>query len=97
MDFSSLKGELEQVFTEIQEQIQDGDLPSDASLNQFIRLTRQLHSNADEAWADECEDFLHLSLQLQHACKRGLIQDATRLVDSLDDARSYCHRTFKDM
>jgi len=88
---------MEAVFKSIQEKIQDGELPSDEIVNKFIRLTRQFHSNAEEEWAEECEDFLHLSLQLQHACKKGQTQDAIRLVDSLDDARLYCHRTFKDI
>lgn len=95
MDFKSLKKELEQVFLTIQSCFQVGELSSEEDINHFVRLSLQFQTMAPTEWSDEAEDFLHLAKQLQQACKKANIQSATLLVESLDDAMSYCHRTFR--
>ena len=44
----------------------------------------------------EAEDFLHLANQLSRAVKNGELPEVVQLVDSLEDACAYCHRTFRD-
>ncbi len=95
MDFRVLKSSLEQTFQKILDFAQDGQLPDEKLVNQFVRLSTQLHVQADESWVGEAEDFAHLSNQLLQAVKKGKLEDTIRLVDSLQDAQDYCHRTYK--
>ncbi len=95
MDFRALKTSLDQAFQDILEATQDGQIPEEKIVNQFVRLSTQLHVQADEDWVGEAEDFAHLANQLLQAVKKGKREDAIRLVDSLQDAQDYCHRTFK--
>jgi len=95
MDFRDLKTTLDETFQKILDSAQDGQLPEEALVNQFVRLSTQLHVQADESWADEAEDFAHLANQLLQTVKKGKVEDSIRLVDSLQDAQDYCHRTYK--
>jgi len=95
MDFRELKTSLEEVFQAILDTIQDGRLPDEAVVLQFVRLATQLHIQADEDWAGEAEDFAHLANQLLLVVKKGKREDAIRLVNSLQDAQDYGHRTYK--
>jgi XXXCH domain-containing protein len=95
MDFRALKDSLEHSFQDILDKIQDGQVLDEKSVTAFARLSTQLHVQAEEAWAGEAEDFAHLANQLLIAVKKGKSEDAIRLVDSLQDAQDYCHRTFR--
>jgi len=92
----SLKKELQSVFEAIQEKTHIGELPELQDVEQFDRLSRKLLSLAKDEWLGECEDFAHLANQLLKAVKKGLAHDAIQLVESLNDARTFCHRTYKD-
>lgn len=95
MDFRELKSALDETFQKILDSAQDGQLPQETLVNQFVRLSTQLHVQADETWADEAEDFAHLASQLLQTVKKGKLEDSIRLIDSLQDAQDYCHRTYK--
>ncbi len=95
MDFSRVKQELQTRFDAIQAHANEGDLPSASDAQALFRMATQMHKLAPDEWADEAADFLQLVEEL-HACvKKGLLQDAILIVDSLDDARTFCHRTFR--
>ncbi|WP_428563382.1 MAG: GAK system XXXCH domain-containing protein [Solidesulfovibrio sp. DCME] len=96
MEFQTTKRDLETVFTHIQNQVAEASLPDEASVNRLVRLARKLHQLADEDWVDEAEDFSHLAGQLLNAVKKGDVEDCVMLVESLDDAQSFCHRMFRD-
>ena len=64
-------------------------------MNRLARLAQRLHQQADEDWMDEAEDFSHLAGQLLGACKKGDVEGAVMLVESLDEAQTFCHRTYK--
>jgi len=95
MDFKALKASLDTTFQAICNTIQDGQVPEEKLVNSFVRLCTQLHMQADEDWMGEAEDFAHLANQLLLTVKKGKLEDAIRLIDSLQDAQDYCHRTFK--
>lgn len=97
MDFSKLKQRLTETFERIQQRTQHGELPAVADAEQFARHTRLLLSAADDDWAGEAEDFDQLAQQLVQVVKKGLLEDSIMLVESLDDAQNYCHRTFRDV
>lgn len=94
MHFPTLKHEMETLFSSIQETSATGEIPDKERIDQFVRLCRQMHSQAEEAWEGESEDFLHLALQLQKAVKNDDIPGAILLIESLDDARLFCHQNF---
>lgn len=94
MDFSALKRRMEECFTDIQGKAQTGELPPVEAVDGFLRLCLHMHSDAPDDWADEADDFCHLARELQLAVKQKRIEDAVMLVESLDDARTYCHRAF---
>jgi len=95
MDFRALKASMDEAFQSILEILQDGQVPEEQLVNKFSRLCTQLHVQAEDDWAGEAEDFAHLANQLLQAVKKGKREDAIRLVDSLQDAQDYCHRTYK--
>ena len=95
MDFRALKASLEQTFQAIVDATQEAQIPDEALVNKFSRQCTQLHMQAEEAWVGEAEDFAHLANQLLQTVKKGKREDAIRLVDSLQDAQDFCHRTFK--
>ena len=95
MSFASVKQELETVFNAILEKAKTGDMPEMADVQTFVRLTTRMQSFSDDDWADEYEDFSQLAQQFLHAVKKKELQDAIRLVESLNDAKTYCHRDFK--
>ena len=96
MEFKTTKRDLEAVFAKIQSQVEDATLPDEETVNRLARLARKMHQLADEDWMDEAEDFSHLAGQLLNAVKKGDVEDCVMLVESLDDAQSFCHRTFRD-
>lgn len=96
MDFKSTKRDLEEAFTRIVNQVDEANLPDEATANRFSRLASRLHQIADEAWMDEAEDFSHLAGQLLNAVKKGDVESCVMLVESLQDAQSFCHRTFRE-
>ena len=96
MEFQTTKRDLETVFTKIQNQVADANLPDRADVDRFARLAQRLHQMADENWMDEAEDFSHLAGQLLNAVKKGDVEGCVMLVESLGDAQAYCHRMFRD-
>jgi XXXCH domain-containing protein len=92
----TLKKDLEVIFDSILEKSKTGEVPSESEVAQFERLSRRFLSMANDAWLEECEDFVHLANQLLKAVKKGQAHDAIQLVESLNDARTFCHRTYKD-
>ena len=96
MDFKTTKRDLEAVFATILSQIEDVTLPDEATVNRFARLAARMHQMADEAWMEEAEDFSHLAGQLLITVKKRDAEGCVMLVESLQDAQSFCHRTFRE-
>lgn len=96
MEFKTTKRDLETVFTHIQNQVAEANLPDEEMANRLVRLARKMHQLADEDWMDEAEDFSHLAGQLLNAVKKGDVEVCVMLVESLADAQSFCHRMFRD-
>lgn len=96
MQFKVVKQDLEKVFNTILQATSNAELPKEEDVAHFVRLSRLMHGQAEEEWVYEAEDFLHLATQFQMAVKNKELQDAILIVESLDDARSYCHRTLNE-
>ena len=96
MEFSALKSGMEKSFLAIQTRTSLGELPEPDQVNTFVRLCRQLHTQAPDEWADEAGDFSHMAEKLLQAVKNGQVEESVLCVESLSDAQSYCHRLFKD-
>lgn len=94
MEMKKLKQEMQSLFATIQESTQLGELPSLQETAQFERLARRLLTMASEDWMDECEDFVHIVDQLHKSVKQGQASDAILLVESIADAKTFCHRTY---
>ncbi|GAB6037833.1 hypothetical protein JCM15519_23920 [Fundidesulfovibrio butyratiphilus] len=95
MNFVALKKNLEDSFQKILDLTHDGQMPDEKLASHFSRLCTQLHMQAKESWVGEAEDFAHLANQLLQTVKKKKLEDSIRLVNSLQDAQDYCHRTFK--
>lgn len=96
MEFTALKAGLESSFQEIQTCTSHGELPEIDQVNAFVRLCRQLHTQAPDEWADEAGDFAHMAEKLLQAVKNGAAEESVLCVESLNEAQTYCHRMFKD-
>jgi len=96
MDFKTTKHDLEEAFTLIVNQIEEGSLPDVATANRFSRLAGMMHQLSDETWMEEAEDFSHLAGQFLNAVKKHDLESCVMLVESLQDAQSFCHRTFRE-
>lgn len=94
MNFKVLKQEMETCFQRIQSNAEGGDLPDAEDMNTFLRLAKRMQSMAGEDWIEESGDFLHMVEQLVHAVKKRQVSDAIMLVESLDETKNFCHRTF---
>ncbi len=94
MEIKKLKHELQALFLTIQESTKLGELPTLKDTAQFERLARRFLTMASEDWVDECEDFVHIVDQLHKSVKQKLTSDAILLVESLSDAKTFCHRTY---
>lgn len=96
MNFKEQKKVLEELFLTIQEAAKVGELPDLETVNKFSRLASRLSSMAEEDWKYEWDDLQHIAGQLLHSVKKNLVQDAIGLVESLNDAQTYCHKNFRD-
>jgi XXXCH domain-containing protein len=96
MEFRNLKLHLENVFLGLQQFSEAGELPPLTEVGSLVQLAEKMHMNAPDDWLSEAEDFLHLTRQLHLAVKHGNIQDAVLLLDALQDAQEYCHRTYRE-
>ena len=95
MRFPHIKSEMEQVFDKIRNTSAEGDLPQEADVKQFVRLCSHMQTFAHEDWALEADDFLHLAQELLQSVRHQDVQETIPLIDSLEEAKTYCHRTFK--
>lgn len=96
MDLFKIKQELEVLFTEIKTSLNEGILPDLEKVQRFSKLSTQMHLQADDSWSEEAEDFAHIASQLLISAKKENLADCVLLVESLDDAQDFCHRTFRD-
>ncbi len=95
MNFRTLKQNLSQSFDKIKAATTNGEMPDKRDIEQFARLTRLFHAQAQEGWAGEVEDFCLLVEQLHLAARKKQFEEVVMLVDSLEDAQNYCHRLFQ--
>lgn len=96
MEFAALKAGLEAAFSQIHTRATHGELPEIDTVGSFVRLCRQLHTQAPDQWADEAEDFAHMAEKLLQAVKNNAVEESVLCVESLSEAQTYCHRMFKD-
>ena len=96
MHLKKIKLSMEPLFERMKEEASTGELPRQEDVSQFVRLCRQMYDFADDPWLIEAEDFLHLANQLTAAVKNESLSEVVLLIESLDDACAYCHRTFRD-
>ena len=96
MQFKQLKADLEKVFQEIKAASEGGEAPALEDVKQFVRLCRRMQHQTPEEWAFEVDDFVHLANQLLQSVRNQNIQDIVPLVTSLNDAKTFCHRTLRE-
>ncbi|MFP4392486.1 MAG: GAK system XXXCH domain-containing protein [Desulfohalobiaceae bacterium] len=94
MLFRELKQEMDQVFTRIKQDSTEGTLPALDDVKRFAQLCFRMQSQAPESWELEADDFQHLAKELLQSVKKQNIQEAVFLISSLQEAQTYCHRTF---
>ncbi|MFW5730155.1 MAG: GAK system XXXCH domain-containing protein [Desulfonatronovibrionaceae bacterium] len=94
MEFKTLKQEMEKVYQTIAQDIEGSHMPDLTVLQEFTRLARMLPMVAQDDWADEAEDFSHLANQLLQAARKNDFKTLVQLLDSLNDAQQFCHKTF---
>ncbi|MFP4629539.1 MAG: GAK system XXXCH domain-containing protein [Desulfohalobiaceae bacterium] len=94
MHFRELKQELEQVFTRIKQDSTEGGVPELQDAQRFAQLCSRLQGQAPDTWALEADDLHHLAKELVQCVKKQNAQDAVFLIHSLQEAQTYCHRTF---
>ncbi len=78
----------------MQQGAEAGELPALSEVTTFVQLAVKMHISAPDAWLSEAEDFLHLAKQLHSAAKYDRVQDTILLLDALQDAKEFCHRTY---
>lgn len=67
-----------------------------SEVSTFVHLAEKMHMNAPDDWLSEAEDFLHLARQLHSAIKHRRAPDSVLLLDALNVAQEFCHRTYRD-
>ncbi len=97
MDFKELKAKMDGLFKNLMDTVEEGGLPDLEVVKEFTRLATRLQNFATDDWAFEAEDFAHLAKQLIGAVKSKDQQEFYSLITALDDAKNYCHRSFRDL
>ncbi|WP_035271700.1 GAK system XXXCH domain-containing protein [Desulfonatronum thiodismutans] len=95
MNFPAIKSQMLDLFTAIMQAADSGELPALKDVTSFLQATEKMAMNATEAWHSEAEDFLHLTRQLHMVVKKQNIQESVLILDALQDAQEFCHRSFK--
>lgn len=95
MNFRKLKQNLAEVFDRIKASTTSGEMPAAQDVEQFVRLCRLFQAQAQDDWAGEAEDFCLLAEEFYQAARKNQIEEVVMLVDSLEDAQNYCHRTYQ--
>jgi len=95
MQFKQIKQDMEDAFQQIKAAADQGERPEMSTVQNFVRLSTHFQSQAQEEWAEEADDFLHLANQLLQCVKQDFLQDIPRLIDSLEDSMNYCHRALR--
>ncbi len=95
MRFPQIKKDLDEVFTKIKTTSAEGDLPDVEDVKHMVRLCSHMQSFAPDEWAFEADDFLHLAQELLQSVRQSEVQETIPLIDSLEEAQIFCHRTFK--
>ncbi len=95
MNFKTLKAKMEEHFDTIQESASAGEMPPITEIEAFERLVKRMASFVQDDWAGELEDFHHMTRQLLHSARKGEVQEAIRIVESLNDAQTFCHQSFR--
>jgi XXXCH domain-containing protein len=94
MNFREVKSRMQEHFDAMLEKAHSGEIPLKENVVQFHRLSRQFHSQAQEDWLGEAEDFITLVDDLHQAVRHGNAEEAIMLMESIQDSMSYCHRMF---
>lgn len=95
MQFQALKQELQTLFDKIHSSADAGNIPEIEDVKKFVRLCNQMQYNAPEEWALEADDFMHMASQLHQSVKNSHLEHIMPIIQSLEDAKNYCHRSFK--
>ncbi len=95
MNIKEFKKKLSQSFFELKKSTKQGELPPLPEVEKFYSLAQKLTHFASEDWLEEAEDFVLLAQKLKQSVQKGNIRDTLMLINSLSEARSYCHKTFK--
>ena len=95
MSLKKLKNELQSAFDTLKQKVEEGEIPTIDEVKIFSRLASRMINFAEEEWQYEAEDFAHLANQLVAAVKTQDVQEFFSLINALEDAKNYCHRTFK--
>lgn len=95
MNLRALKKELEFCFEQLKGKLEQNEFPELNTVKKFVQLTNQMQTMANESWAYEADDFLHLAKQLYQCAKNNKLNEMILLLTSLEDAKNFCHRTFK--
>jgi len=96
MSLKRLKRDMDSLFKKLLDTVENGSIPDLQEIKDFTKMASRLQNYASDEWALEAEDFAHLSKQLIAAVKSKDIQEIYSLITALDDAKNYCHRSFKD-
>lgn len=95
MKLKEYKKKLAQSFFELKKFTKQGELPPLPAVENFYNLAQKLTSYANEEWLEEAEDFVILAKKLKQSSQKGELKECIMLINSLSEARSYCHKTFK--
>ncbi len=95
MNLKKLKQQLQSSFDLLKQRVEGGELPSIEEVKNFSKLASRMVNYAEEKWQFEAEDFAHLANQLISAVKTQDLQEVYTLINTLEDSKNYCHRSFK--
>lgn len=95
MNFKQIKVLMDECFRSIEENTKAGEMPTMEDVNEFNRLVKRMSMFARDEWADDFEDFNYMANQLHHAVNKGELGTAIQIVESLNEAQTYCHQAHR--
>ena len=93
--FKTIKKRLAKEFKALQNEVQNGNLPHEETLNAFVKDSERMADFAEPEWQEAMDEYLDHLANLQRAVARQQLDDAAHELRDLRTRWVACHRDFK--
>jgi XXXCH domain-containing protein len=93
--FKTIKKRLAKEFKALQNEVQNGNLPNEETLNAFVKDSERMADFAEPEWQEAMHEYLDHLANLKRAVQRQQLDDVAHELRDLRTRWVACHRDFK--